>query len=414
MLFLLLACHSAPTPAPAGDTAAEVTWYRDVRPVVDAHCARCHADGGQASSFADPDTARALAPTMAAYVAAGVMPPAAPDPACRDYEGSDGYVLDEAERAVFAAWEAAGAPLGDPADAPPAPPAATEPLTAPFDVEVRGGVPYSPDFPADGNDYRCFLHELGNDRDVYLTGLEAMVDQLAIVHHVVLFLNDGGPTDDGSGGDPAEGFACSGLGASGWQFVAAWAPGANPVIFPEASGYRLPAGTQLILQMHYFDSFEGAEDLADRSGYGLHLADSVEREVRQWALGPTDFTIPAGEADHEVTARARWSYGPQDVLGVWPHMHVLGAGIHERVTHADGSESCLLRQEHWSFHNQVFAGFTEPVRIDDGDTVKLTCTYDNSADNPEQLHDPPRDVGFGEGTGDEMCFGFTYTVDPAP
>ena len=45
-----------------------------------------------------------------------------------------------------------------------------------------------------------------------------------------------------------------------------------------------------------------------------------------------------------------------------------------------------------------------------GDTVKVTCTWDNSAENPNQQNDPPVDVGFGEHTDDEMCFGFTYVA----
>lgn len=406
MLLLLLACTPAATDTSSIQPADEARWSA-ARAVLDENCARCHTDGGQATSFDDPATVQALAGTIVSYVTSGTMPPAAPDPGCGDYEGSDTFTLDEEEKAVLADWADAGAPLGD------APPAVTGvgPSSGPFDVELYGAESYTPSFGTDGNDYRCFLLPVGNTKATYLTGMEALVDALPIVHHVVIFQVDNrqGIPDDVA--DPTHGFACSGLGGAGWAFLGAWAPGANPVLFPEGSGIRLPKESELVLQMHYFDSFDGADQVADRSGYGLHLADEVDRRVYQLAYGSTDFEIPAGESAYAVDASDRWSGADMDLLGVWPHMHVLGAGIDEHVEHADGSTSCLLHQDAWNFHNQVFARLLEPVRITAGDTVKTTCTYDNSAANPEQLYDPPRDVSFGEETNDEMCFGFTYAIE---
>ncbi len=404
MLLTLLACAPAATETTDPDTAGAELWA-DARGVLDENCARCHTDGGQATSFRDPATVQALAPTIVAYVSSGYMPPPAPDPSCGDYAGSDGVTLDAAEEALLVAWADAGAPLGAAESA--APPVG--PTSGPFDVELFGAEDYTPAFGADGNDYRCFLLPVGNADTVFLTGMEALVDALPIVHHVVIFdvrNRSGIPTDVE---DPTHGFACSGLGGAGWDFVGAWAPGANPVLFPEGSGIRLRSETELVLQMHYFDS--GVDALADRSGYGLHLADTVDRRVYQLPFGPTSFEIPAGDAAYEVSDTYDWSGADMDLLGVWPHMHVLGSGIDERVVHADGSETCLLHQDAWNFHNQLYAGLLTPVRVTTGDSVRMGCSYDNSAANPAQLVDPPQDVSFGEETNDEMCFGFTYGIE---
>ena len=67
-------------------------------------------------------------------------------------------------------------------------------------------------------------------------------------------------------------------------------------------------------------------------------------------------------------------------------------------------------QDGWSEEDQVVASFLEPVELGTGDTVKVTCYWDNSASNPNQRNDPPVDVEFGEHTDDEMCFGFTYVA----
>ena len=414
-MLLFLGCHVAGPLDPdatigSTPTAGGPTYWADVRPLLDRNCARCHNDGGQAPSFDAAEAAQALAPLMAAYTAEGRMPPAAPDPSCAEYGGSDRFVVEDGEKATLAAWADAGAPLGDPADYVAAPTDAIS--TAPFDLELHGTTPYHPAFGDDGNDYRCFVLDVGNTSALYLTGLEALVDNDAIVHHIVLFeLLDGGYTGDGTA-DPHDGFACSGLGEPGWDFLAAWGPGANPMTFPENSGMRLPKDAHLVLQMHYFASSTEAGEQSDQSGYGLHLADHVDRRVEQYLLGATWFTIPADEAAYSVTEYIPWGGADMEVLGVWPHMHVLGSGFDERLVRADGSESCLLHQDRWDFHNQVWAPLVTPEPVTSGDTIQITCTWDNSAQNPAQPDDPPQDVPFGEETGNEMCVGFTYLVEP--
>ena len=268
--------------------------------------------------------------------------------------------------------------------------------------------PFSPDFSGDRNDYRCFLLDIDNPSTVYLTAAQALVDNDPIVHHIVLFQPPDPITSD-DGTDPHEGFGCDGLGDPSWNVVTAWGPGANPTVFPDGMGMPLPPNAQLVLQMHYYNG-EGTDGLTDQTGYGVKIASSVDREIMNLPAGPTDFTIPAGDPEYSSSFRYNWRGAAVDVLGVWPHMHLLGIGFEERIRHADGTEDCLLRQDGWSEEDQVVALFDTPVRLEAGDQVKVTCTWDNSADNPHQTQDPPVDVGFGEQTDDEMCFGFTYVA----
>lgn len=408
LLLALSACQ--PTPADTSPAVDGPTYYADVRPILDKSCARCHTEGGVAFSMDDAATAQGMAAAMRTAVESGRMPPPAPDPQCRDYDASERFVLTDAEKATIGAWADAEAPLGDVADAPGA---RDESLTslAPYDVELWAGQPYTPSFAStDGNDYRCFLLDVGNADTTWIRGMQALVDNTRIVHHVVLFDPDG--TDDlWSAGDPHDGFACSGLGQGNWATIGAWGPGANPTVLPEGMGIRLEPSAQVVLQMHYFDSFEGADREADQSGYGLLLTDSVTHEAVNLAAGPTSFTLEAG--DGEAVAREFYNWGGDaQVLSVWPHMHLLGSGFEESVTHADGTETCLLRMNAWDFHNQVTANFLEPVTIASGDRIKIRCDFDNSAENPYQYFDPPRDIVFGEGTTDEMCFGFTLVATP--
>ncbi len=389
----LVGCQAA-APANVG-----VTYYKDVRPILDNNCARCHTANGIAPSFDDPAVAVAEAPNMVARTEAGDMPPPAPLPGCRAYEDDDSYFLTDADKATIAAWSDAGAPLGDVTEAP-APWAAR--TIAPFDIEMHASAPYSPTFADGENDYRCFELDLNNDAAVYVTGFEALVDNPKIVHHVVLFNSNGVNLGDTTGGDPHEGFSCGGFGNSGWDFVSGWAPGGEPIAFPDGLGLKLKQGTQLVLQMHYYNSFEGADLEQDQSGYGLTTSSSVSNQVYQIPVGTYDFTIPANDAAYSSSFVFPWTYGDYQILGVFPHMHTRGSGFQYEIAHADASRTCLVDMNQWSFHNQVTALYDEPATITAGDAVSMTCTWDNAGN--------PNDLVWGEGTGDEMCFGFTYAA----
>ena len=403
LAFALVSPACAPS-APSEEGG--VTYYRDVRPILDQSCARCHTDAGLSTSFDSPEAAQALAGAMKTRVLAGDMPPPAPNPECADYEGSESLFLSEASKATLVAWVDAGAPLGDPTAAL----SAQAPLTtAPFDTELRGSAPYAPTFDETGNDYRCFVLDVENEEKVYVTGFEALVDNPRIVHHIVLWsVGTSVELPEEAGGEA--GFACDGFGESNWDFFAGWAPGGRPFLFDEGQGIPLRASARLVLQMHYYESFDGAAAEADQSGYGLHLASSVDTEIYSFPLGVEDFVIPAGEtyAEEEMIVPWQDSWGAVTIVGVFPHMHTLGTGFDFEVIRPDASETCVVEMNDWDFHNQQAVRLVEPVEVAGGDIVRVSCQWDNSANNPDQTASPPADVYFGEGTGDEMCYAFTY------
>jgi hypothetical protein len=405
-LPLLVACNKGDddSSAPADDSAAAEgpTYYKEVRPILDQTCARCHTDGGVAPvSFDDPETVQALAMKIQIYTREGIMPPPAPDPTCAPYEGAETYFLTDDAKQTLSDWADAGAPLGDPVDAPPP---HVVPTLAPFDAELRGEAAWTPEYQAgEKNAYRCWAFDLGNEADVFVTGFEALIDQLAEVHHAALFLDWSYTADV----DDADGFDCSGLGEEDWQYIHAWGPGAPYLEFAEGQGLRFPAHARVVYQSHYFLN---GTPTPDNSGYGLLLADSVDTEIFVLPLGVTDFVIPAGESDAQQVMDMPWpAYkGDFTLLGVWPHMHQLGSGFDFGVTHADESESCVVDMNGYDFHNQLLVWLDTPVSIAPGDDVRLVCHYDNSEGNANNPNSPPVDVDFGEGSDDEMCFGFAY------
>jgi hypothetical protein len=54
------------------------------------------------------------------------------------------------------------------------------------------------------------------------------------------------------------------------------------------------------------------------------------------------------------------------------------------------------------------------VPLPKGTVVHLEATFDNSAENPNNPNDPPRDVTWGEQTTDEMCIAFLQYATAHP
>jgi hypothetical protein len=73
----------------------------------------------------------------------------------------------------------------------------------------------------------------------------------------------------------------------------------------------------------------------------------------------------------------------------------------------EDGRTCLAESDRYDFDNQQTYMFKEPVSVQGGDTLGFECTWDNSADNPDQFFDEPQDIGYGERTNEEMCFTFT-------
>lgn len=401
----LLACEDEQKTEDSA-AAAGPTWHTDIEPLVQKSCATCHGGGGVGGiELTDYATASRYASAMATATASGLMPPPAMDPTCRPYQGDERMTLTDDEIALIGAWAEAGAPEGDPALAP-APvewgTKITDPdlvLEMPFDHTVQ------PD--ADGNEYFCAILENPLTEAVYITGLDVEVGDAAVAHHMILAVDSSGDAGLEYGDDdPSDGFDCRDpIMEDDWEMVHAWAPGMDATYFPEGKGMKIEPGSQLVLQMHYFQS--DTETHVDRSKYLLRVATEVDTEIMLYPIGPYGYTIPAGDAEYSRSDSFKNTYLPINVYGMFPHIHLLGKRYDAHVERADGGEECLARGE-YDFDHQAFYMYDEPFTFEIGDTLTGGCTWDNSADNPNQYNDPPQDVSYGEGTNQEMCFFLIY------
>jgi hypothetical protein len=416
--LLAAACGDGTGPGTLDAAAgATPTYYRDIKPIIDAKCAGCHLDGGIAPFvLTDYERAAAHAGVAALAVAAGTMPPWLAAEGCNDYLADRS--LDDEQRALIQRWAALGAPAGDPANV--GPPLETEdPSLTRIDHTLEMPVSYTAANEPD--DYRCFLIEWPATFTAtkYITGYRVNPGNLRVAHHAIAFLATADQKPAYYELDAAEdgpGYTCFG-GSRGpsQQWIASWAPGALGTRLPAGHGIAVPPGALIVLQMHYNSTALGPQP--DRSSIDFQLEDSVDRVARiqpwanpAWVAG--DMPIPAGDPDvsHSFAYDATVVNGGRPFLihAAFLHMHNLGTSARLHIERNTGGTECLLDIPRWDFNWQGSYGLRDAVRFDPGDRMVLGCRWDNSATHQPIVDGqplPPRDVNWGDGTSDEMCLG---------
>jgi hypothetical protein len=407
----LLGCGPDPDDA---EVAEVPTWSADVAPVVAEHCGRCHDGTGVGPlALTTYEQAVAAAGLMEAVLLAGTMPPPAADPECAEYDGADGFTLDDDERGILLDWLAGDTPEGEVGSTTVVPAA---PHIERVDVEALIAAPYVPDF--DGlNEYRCFQLDTWEGPTAYISALEPVIDATRISHHTLLFFDSNGASDALVTDPVTRSWRCPQIIPDAeWPMVHAWAPGNNPVTFPEGMGLKVESGWTPILQMHYFRPDPSVDGLADQSGYRFMASAEVDREILFFPYGPEGFVIPAGKPNHREEIEYGVSYllyglpFSLTVYGIFPHMHVLGKAYEAWGTDAEGERICISEADEYEFNNQPTYMLTEPITVPNEGTLGFGCRWDNSESNPDQINDPVADVGWGENTEQEMCYGLMYVT----
>jgi hypothetical protein len=395
--------------ASPGYDVGPVTYYKDVLPILQSHCQMCHTAGGIApfalETYADAQQTAAL---MAAQTSQSTMPPWMPAAGCGDFR--DARVLTDTQIEIMGAWSAEGAPAGNPADAPP-PPMATGPNLGTPSVTLDPGMDYHPnDMLTD--DYHCTLIDPTLAAAQDLIGFDIHPGSTATVHHVILFEVPQAKVAAAQALDAAgAGWTCfGGSGVDGTPTIGGWVPGSGATAFPAPTGIHLDAGTQIIVQIHY--NLLTTKHVTDRTTADLFYAPTpiplIDRAAISAVLNNT-FYIPAN-TKQTVTADLSVP-GNFDLWGVVPHMHLHGTEIKAEVVHADGSSTCAVDIPAWNFHWQQFYYYQQAMKVVKGDTIHLSCTFDNlQADEPvingAQMTSGP--LTWGEKTTDEMCLNYLY------
>lgn len=392
----------------AAPASATPTYARDVAPILAARCVECHRSGAVApfplTTFAE---AAKKAKTMATATETRYMPPWHVIPGFGEFEGE--RRLTDREVATLGAWAAAGAPEGDSRDLPPRVERGSGWQMGEPDLVLT--MAHAFPVPASGPDvYRAFSLPAGLAEDRSIVGCEFQPGVPGVVHHCILFIDakQEGRSRDGRSGTPGwPAFFTPGFTPLGQ--LGEWAPGNMASCLPEGMGRPFPRGSDVAVIVHYHPNGKAVQDT---SRVGLYFAKKpITQTVESVPLWNQDIDIPAGERHYRRTAQLTLPV-PITLVGVLPHMHLVGKEMKVVARHPEGALDPLVWVREWDFRWQDNYRFARPLRLEAETRLELEAFYDNSSENPQNPSDPPRRVVFGEKTNDEMCLCFlTVAVD---
>lgn len=374
------------------------TFHRDVEPLLQLHCQNCHRAGGMApmalTTFAET---RPWAKSIRARVMQRTMPPWLADRQHGKFANDTS--LTEAEVSVFREWVDAGAPKGDPADAPPSVAWREEWAIGKPDLVVE--MPRAFRVPAKGDvEYQYAIIPLRLPEDRWVVAAEAMPGARAAVHHIVLYVRE---ADSQWLREAPAGrvFAKPGEFTTN-DVLLVYAPGSPAMTLPAGMAKRIRAGSDLVLQIHYTPTGKALED---RTRVGLVFArQPPAKQVHTLQIGVDNLRIPPGDADYRLRAGGTF---PNDalLLGFFPHMHLRGRSFEYSLVGLGGRFETLLKVPQYDFGWQMDYRLTEPRLVRAGERLQVEARFDNSANNPRNP-DPSAEVTWGEQSWEEMMIGF--------
>jgi hypothetical protein len=398
------------------DGAAPPTFYRDVLPVLQRHCQSCHRAGEMAPmplvTYRD---VKPYAVAIAHATASKAMPPWFADPCCGHFSNDPSLASNEIS--TISAWADAHAPAGDPDDAPPPlhwaegwniqKPELVLRMPVPKHIPASGDIPYQ---------YIIIPTHFKQDRWVRMC--EIRPGNRVLVHHAVAYIRD--PKSSWLRGAPVGiPFSADDLPPGKLKRDAMWttndillvyAPGSEPDKLPDDFAKLIPAGSDIVLQMHYTTH---GHAMRDQTSVGLVFSKEPPRKrVLTLQLTNDRFVIPPGDPDHRVEVHGSL---PNDalLLSFFPHMHLRGKSFEYNILQPYGRIRTLLRIPHYSFYWQLSYRLAEPIPLRAGTILQAVATFDNSKNNPHNP-DPDSAVSWGEQTWAEMMVGFfDIAVDPS-
>lgn len=396
------------------DADSPVTWSNQISRIFQRRCQGCHQPGEIAPfpllTYEDVLGWDAM---IGEVVSEGRMPPWHANPAYGEFL-NDSRLTDE-EKQQIAEWVAHGAPEGDRAQLPPPRAAAAEEDREPWDVELFiQDQPF--EVPAEGVlDYQYFTVDPGFTEDKWLLAVEARPDCRAVVHHMAVFiapkgdffrLRRQGKVSEIGGYVPGVHFS---------DYVGHPADASELPEQSEETGLMfVPAGSQIVFEMHYTASGRAQRD---RTSVALRFANpaQVSRQSTsrfESALAEsTDFAIPEQAGDYPVEG---WYTFLNDSKILWlnSHMHLRGKAMRFEAHYPNGEREVLLDIPRYDFDWQTVYLLRQPKPMPKGTRLHCLAHYDNSADNLRNP-DPNRVICYGHQTWQEMMAGTMGLVSVA-
>jgi Copper type II ascorbate-dependent monooxygenase, C-terminal domain len=239
-------------------------------------------------------------------------------------------------------------------------------------------------------------------------------------------------------------------------FLSVWSPGHGVDALPKGTGIELPAGTMVIMQVHYnllvgdkpvknretietvptstpllplkLDLSFAAPDLPCPAGVTGPLCNRAASLAHQGQeFGPMAITFvnaieaacghnpsdpPSGDSTSCTFPVSASGY----IVRAQAHMHLLGRSFKLVLNPGTPQARTVLDVPNYNFHYQKAYNLAKPVPVTAGEKLQVTCTYDPTLaqELPILRKAPPHFVTWGDGSSDEMCLGLSWISATLP
>jgi hypothetical protein len=374
---------------PARASNAQITYVKDVAPILEAKCVACHEEGGIGPfAMTSYEMAKGFAPMIRDVIRTDRMPPFHADPHVGKFSNDRRLTPDETKTLVH--WIDQGAPRGEGKD-----PLGTKHLVA---AEWPLGKPDivltvpSYTIPASGVvDYQhpWVINPLTEGR--WLKASTIKVDSRQAVHHILTGFMAEAPK---AGQQAFE----NRWGAS----VGSYAVGAESEVAPDDAGTFIPPGGAIGFQNHYTPF---GKEVVTHSKIGLYFykpGETPDIVMHNNQIVNNAIVLPPGDGHHAEIAYMEF---PKAALlySAFPHAHYRATSSDLWIRYPDGKQKLLLTLPRYDFGWQGHYNFATPIPIPAGSKLIAHYVYDNSKSNPHNP-DASKTVVWGDQSFEEMFF----------
>ena len=409
----------------AADSDSALTFNKNVLPILERNCQVCHRPGEIGPmSFLTFESTRPWAKAIKEAVVLRKMPPWSADPKVGHFLNDRS--LRQSDIDVLVKWAEAGAPAGDPKQAPPA-------------VQWPEGWQIQPDVVVDGPTFEVPAHPKANvvewvsvfipsgfKEDTWITSVQIKPEYPEVTHHMCLGFNPHNPDvqyfvpmwkdkprDEDGSALPDRGFTFDGGGGLKPTTSAAedcYVPGNVAADYrPFHAAKLVKAGSDIALNLHYTPNGKALKDHI-RIGFTIAKEPPQRRYIsilKQAPMSPKVFAIPPNDPNWQSPPVEVTFARDVELVFMMPHMHGRGKDMIYTLEYPDGRKEAILNVPRYDFNWQI--GYQTSVQVPKGAKLRVDAHYDNSANNPANPN-PNRTVYYGEMTWEEMMAPFFGVV----
>ncbi|KAH9503093.1 hypothetical protein Btru_069948 [Bulinus truncatus] len=242
-------------------------------------------------------------------------------------------------------------------------------------------------------------------RDYHMVAVEPIIGNAEVLHHMVLF----GCVDDQEMIDAP--FECGMVASSKCQtFLNVWTVGIAGDCSHPMAGVRLgKTGFKRIVIQYHWNNPNHRTDWTDTSGMTIYYTPNLRTyDAGIFLSGSQTFVLPPKRQSVTVSSTCTRGCtrnllkGPLNITMAWNHMHYAGIQMSIEIKRNNTHYMYLTNDPMYSYDSPQLYTYTDnPVALLAGDEIITRCTYTTANRNHSTFS--------GEGTYDEMCFGFiTY------